>query len=225
MFFILLFKIKFSYNKRVRKLILLHFSFGNKAALGNIVLGTKPDIIICGFFLSDSLVGIYSFSSTLIDGFLQLFYVFRTNINPLITSTFYKDGKSALQELIKKNIRYYYRIFLAIGIFSIVVFPTLLYILGIHDNISAYVITYATLTTGCIAASGYIPFQMVFNQIGQPRMQTRFLIYIFLFSAIFNVLFIYFWGIYGAAIATSSAFLFQLFLLKRMTSNQINIKI
>jgi O-antigen/teichoic acid export membrane protein len=212
-------------NKRIISIAKLQFIFGNKAALGNLALGTKPDIIILGFFLSDAMVGLYSFASTVIDGFVQLFYVFRNNINPLLTNIFFKNEKLYMQNLIKKNIKIHYKIFILLGFISIVCYPLMLYILNIKENIELNISSYVILQIGCMIASAYIPFQMIFNQTGFPHLQTRFLVSVLIFSTLSNIFFIYIFGLIGAAIATSSAFVFQMILLKIMVRNKLGIRI
>ena len=64
-----------------------HIAFGSKVFLGSVVvdLNAKMDIVVLGLFVSDAIVGFYSFAIMFADGFYQILVVLRRNINPLIT--------------------------------------------------------------------------------------------------------------------------------------------
>lgn len=227
---LLLRNIKYFDFSSIHRLVLLsrlQFRFGSNAALGNIVLdlNSKVDVIILGVFLPDKSVGIYSFAAFIVDGMLQLFYVFRTNINPLITETYYNNGKSALEKMIKKNIATFYKIFLTIGITAIVLYPILLKIFNISELFWQNISVFSILAVGCILSSGYIPFQMILNQTGMPRIQSLFLFYVFITNIVLNLLLVPLFGIIGSAMATSLAFIVQMFLLKKIVINKIQIHI
>ncbi|MCH8331419.1 MAG: oligosaccharide flippase family protein, partial [Bacteroidetes bacterium] len=66
-----------------------HFNFGIRALIGNVLLdlNLKVDVIMLGIFLSDTFVGIYSFSATIAEGIRQLTVILRNNINPIISNT------------------------------------------------------------------------------------------------------------------------------------------
>ncbi len=217
----------YSSIRRLVQLSRIQFRFGNRAALGHIVLdlNSKADIILLGIFLPDKSVGIYSFAAFIVDGMLQLFFVFRTNINPIITETFYRQGRNALQQLIRNTIPRFYKIFIVIGISAILLYPFLLKFFEITEHFWMNIAVFSILTCGCLISSGYIPFQMIFNQTGKPRTQSAFLFYIFIVNICLNLLLIPIFGIIGSAIATSIVFVIQMALLKRMVMKVIHISI
>ncbi|MBN2396286.1 MAG: polysaccharide biosynthesis C-terminal domain-containing protein [Candidatus Atribacteria bacterium] len=217
----------FSTLKRFFLFCKIHFRFGSNAALGHIVLdlNSKVDVIILGIFLHDKIVGIYSFAAFIVDGLLQLFYVFRTNINPLITDAFYNKSSIDLEILIKRYLKNFYKFFIVIGIIAILIYPVFLYVFKIFDFFWLNYLVFSILTIGCILSSGYIPFQMIFNQVGKPRMQSIFLLIVFITNLILNLVLIPVLGIIGSALATSLTFVVQMFLLKKFTFNTININI
>ncbi|MCX7729520.1 MAG: polysaccharide biosynthesis C-terminal domain-containing protein, partial [Bacteroidia bacterium] len=67
---------------------------------------------------------------------------------------------------------------------------------------------------GFILTGGYHVLLMIFNQIGYPKLQTILIFLVFISNVIFNLIFIPFLGIYGAAIGTSLSFLVQMFFIK-----------
>lgn len=217
----------YSSIKRLIHLCKLHFRFGSHAALGNIFLdiNSKVDVIILGMFLPDGKVGIYSFAAFIVDGFLQLFLVFRTNINPIITKIFYSEKRAVLEKMVRTKIVIFYKIFIIIGISAIVIYPIFLKLLKVNEFFLLNFAIFSILSIGCIAGSGYIPFQMIFNQTGFPRLQSIFLFCIFAINVLLNFILVPIWGVLGSAVATSLAFVIQAVLLKRMVFHFVQIKI
>lgn len=214
-------------KKRFIVLSILQFRFGSNAALGHIVLdiNSKVDVLILGLFQPDKEVGIYSFAAFIVDGLLQLFYVFRTNINPIITDTFYRDGRVALERIVKKNVTVFYKIFVTAGLMAILLYPIFLHLVKVTELFWLNFLIFALLTLGCILASGYIPFQMIFNQIGLPRLQSIFLFIIFGINVILNFILVPIWSTIGSAVATSLVFIIQAVILKKLVASSIRIKI
>ncbi|MCX7985367.1 MAG: hypothetical protein N2662_00315 [Bacteroidales bacterium] len=230
-FFVFIFSlskyINLNITSRVKRFLFIHFKFGTNVAWGNIVLATKPDILIIGYFLTDNLVGIYSFGSTIIDGLIQLMFVFRTNINPVITNLFYHYEKSYMENELKKHITFNYKFFFILGIILSILYPFVLYFIGINHNLTYYYLVYYIILSGCIAASGYIPLQMIFNQTGFPKTQSVYLLSVFSLNVIVTAILTHTYGIIGSAISTSIMYLIQPFflviLVKKIISVNINI--
>lgn len=228
---ILLFFLAFNVRKwfiklnfvRFRRLLKLQFWYGNKVVLGSIVTNfqSKIDIFILGFFVSNTMLGVYSFAVFVADGFFQIFYVFRTNINPVITNIYYSRTNLLLQRVVKKSIRNFYKIFVVLGLVIAVLYPIILVVFKIENHILSNLLVFYILLTGIVISSGYIPFQFFFNQIGKPKEQTKFLVIIFSITIFLNLSFIPFIGIFGAAVAIFLANLFQMVYLKQGIKNNI----
>ncbi len=202
---------------RFRKLLALQFWYGNRVVLGSIVTNfqSKVDIFILGFFVSNTMLGVYSFAVFVADGFFQIFYVFRTNINPIVTNIFYNRSGLLLKRMVSKSIRSFYKIFIWLGLIIAVLYPLLLIIFRIEGYIFYNLSVFYILLSGILIASGYIPFQFFFNQIGKPKEQTKFLMLLFAFTISLNLALIPFLGIFGAAIAIFSANIFQMVYLRK----------
>lgn len=204
----------------------IHFRFGRKALIGNFLLdvNTRVDIFILGIFLSDRMVGIYSFGATIAEGFLQLPTIFRNNINPVITAASNR-GKDFLQLVIRKNIIVFYKILSPLALISVACFPLLTMILAVKEEPMTMWIIYSILIGTVTLTSGYLPFQMIFNQLGYPMLHSKYIFLIFLCNVIFNLLLIPYFGIYGAAMGTALASIAQAVVMKRLILKQLNIKI
>ena len=111
-----------------------------------------------------------------------------------------------------------------IGLVAILGYP-MLNLLGFAPEFNQSWSVFAILMAGILFSAGYLPFQMIFNQVGQPGHQTLFLVMFFLTNVILNMLFIPLFGMYGSALATALAFMFQIFYLKRLAFSRIGIRV
>lgn len=109
--------IEFNFNQRVIKESL---SFGLKTYISEIVSNAKNrlDIIIAGYFLSKSEMGIFTFIYSIALGFMMLSSVLIVNINPLI-SRLWDEGK---KEILVKNLKKVYYNLIVILIPFLVIF-------------------------------------------------------------------------------------------------------
>jgi O-antigen/teichoic acid export membrane protein len=217
----------YSTFKRLIQMGRLQLRFGSNAALGHIVLdiNSKVDILVLGVFLTDKEVGIYSFSAFIVDGLIQLFFVFRTNINPILTHAFYRSPRKELEKLIQTKVRHFYKIFIALGVAAVFLYPVFLRVIKVTEYFGINVAVFTVLTAGCIAGSGYIPFQMIFNQTGFPRQQSLFLVCVFTLNVLLNFMLVPVFGLMGSAVATASVFAVQPILMKKLVLRHLRISI
>jgi O-antigen/teichoic acid export membrane protein len=203
----------------------IHWSFGLKAMVGNLLLdaNSRADVLLLGLFASDNIVGVYSFAAMLAEGFAQLPVVLRTNINPILTQTYYDNGVSALESTMQRVKKLSYVFLIPVGLMAILSYP-LLNLFGFDPEFNQSWTVFAILMMGILLSAGYLPFQMIFNQVGQPGRQTLFLIMFFLTNVILNLLFIPHFGMYGSAVATALALVFQIIYLKRLSFLWIGIR-
>ena len=67
-------------------------------------LNSRIDVLSIGYFLSDSMVGIYSYAAILSEGIAQISMVMRRNIDPIIGSCFSLKNFSQI-EIFSKNLK------------------------------------------------------------------------------------------------------------------------
>ena len=213
--------------KKIIKTAKMHVRFGTRAVLGNIVLdmNSKVDIFILGFFQSNTMVGVYSFASFVSDGIIQVFYVIRTNINPVITELYFHRSRKLMEKVLRISVKKMYKFIAIVGVLAIVGYMTILVLMKVNDHFSENVIVFLLLISGAIISGGYIPLQMVFNQIGLPKEQSRFLFIFFTANVVFNIILIPFIGIYGSAIAVLISYILQMAYLKYRLNLVTGIKI
>ena len=187
-----------------------HLNFGMRALTGNFLLdvNTRVDIFILGVFCTDKIVGIYSFSSLISEGFMQLPIVLRNVLNPVITKAYITKPRYVLERIIRKSVRKNYKFLIVIGLFSVICFPIVLFVFSQQQYFTEMWVIYSIMLIGIIGASGLIPFQMIFSQTGFPTLQSKFIFILFAANLLFNLILVPYFGMYGAAIATSMAYLF-----------------
>lgn len=208
----------FNFSKRTMQWMRLHLRFGARALLGNFLLdvNTKVDILMLGMFTNNALIGLYAIAAQIFEGLMLLPAVFRNNINPVISKAYYKHGSPVLERVIRKTLRPFYLYIGAVAIASLPVFPIVIWMYGIEAELVTAWGLYTIMVMGLVIGAGYIPYYMIFNQLGKPQQQTVFFIFFFASNVVFNWLFISAFGVFGAAIGTSAAIVASVFVLKWM---------
>lgn len=216
--------LQFSFSRKFRKIFFLQIRYGRKALVGNVLLdlNTRVDVITLGIFLSDQLVGLYSFAATIFEGMAQIAVVFRNNLNPILTRAFL--NKMLFERVVRMNRNTFYKMSFLMTLPAIAAFPVVAYIFGISDILSASIV-FAILSFGFLITAGYQPLLMALNQIGQPAQQTMLISSIFLTNVILNLILIPFFGIIGAAVATACSFLVLFIYLKIFFRKTYGIRI
>lgn len=190
-----------------------HFYFGRDIFLGNMVVefNTRIDVIMLGVFLSDSIVGIYSFALVFAEGFYQIFIVVRRNINPKITQLFIKDKEGLLKFLksIKKRILW---ISFCLCVLIVLCYYIYCAILGNAEYLDAF-IPLIILCASIAVNSMSVVTGSFMSQIGQPLKETYLNGITVLANVLGNIILIPFFGMIGAASATGlSYFIFTIVL-------------
>ncbi len=215
------------WGRNFKSWLAIHWRHGKKALVGNIILDVNAyvDVLMLGYFLSDSLVGVYSFASTLSEGVRQVNEVFRNNLNPILTQVYFSPRRKILQRITGRSVRVFYKFLVGACVLSLIGFPILLWMFQMDDPGHEMFIVFIILVAGIALASGYLPLKMIFNQVGMASQQTRLFLWHFLVNLVLNAVLIPFFGIYGAAAATSLAMVAQVFILKGMVKKHLSIHI
>ena len=203
-----------------------HLYFGWHSLLGGIMgeINTRVDILVLGIFVSDSQVGIYTIALMIFEGFVQLTVVFRNNFNPIISKMLHEDRLTDLKEMILKGKRKVY-----IGLSSLIVVSLLLYPffidLFLGDEYKPSILLYYILISGVLVSAGYLPFNMILTQAGKPFQQSLYFSSLVVGNIILNLILIASFGMTGAAIATASVYILNIFILKYLVKKNIGILI
>lgn len=211
------------YNQNYLKLsflsfdiVKMHWLFSLKSFLSgaSIELNSRVDVLILSYFQTEKDVGIYSFALFFVEGILQVVSVFRNILNPYLTEDYYKKDFQNLS----KNIRKYgLNSFLATAILSFCCI--LFFVIGDYtfaqDFYMSSLTVFLIIAFGVLVSAFYLPSQFFSNQIGKPLQQTKVNTMILVSNIVFNMIFVYLYGLYGAAIGTAFSFVFSLFVIRR----------
>ncbi|MFH0822396.1 MAG: polysaccharide biosynthesis C-terminal domain-containing protein [Pseudomonadota bacterium] len=204
-----------------------HLSFGLRSFLGGIFaeLNTRVDVLMLGYLVSDRLVGIYSFSAMLIEGIIQLPYVLRLNMDPIITRLIVARQFDELGRIVRQGTLWSLLGMAVVGLLAIGAFPILVLFFVSRPEFMEGWIPFIVLMVGTVAFGACLPFSGILIQGGYPGLQTVFIICGCVVNITLNAVLIPLFGITGAAIATSLAFCSMVALLKVFTWYVYGIRI
>ena len=220
-----LFRIRFSLAPEMRNWFRRHISFGSRGFLSGVLIemNTRVDILMLGYFMSDTIVGIYSFASTFAEGFAQLSTVIRQNLDPIAGKCFAEDNREKIKEIARKVRRTFYPIMTIIGCALVAAFPILIWLVASNgENWQSWGV-FAILVSGIVLASGYRPFIGTLMQGGRPGTYTMLIAGSVIGNVILNVCLIPVLGIYGAATATACIYVLEVVVLVVIVRNLFHI--
>jgi len=212
---------------KCKKWFKIHLPFGAKSLLGGSIveINSRVDVLMLGLFLSDKVVGIYSFAAMLAEGFDQIPTIFRVNYNPLLTKLTVQKKFSDLSLMVRTFIKKWLPMSMIFGFVIIIGFPFIIKVIFSETDLFESWMVFAILITGIVLKSGYSVFWELPTQSGHPGYQTLLITFVAISNVILNYFFILQWGIYGAAIATSCSFVLGIFYLKLIVNKTLKIKI
>ena len=197
-----------------RPWILRHISFGMRGFFGGMLsdLNTRVDIILLGYFVNDASVGIYSFAAVFAEGFGQISYVVKQNLDPIIGRFTETNNIESLRSLMRKVVFVFVPCILAVSLLAVLLFPLMVRLFTDNRFAESWPI-FAVLLTGVVINAAFRPFQGVFLLTGHPGLHSLFFLAVVFSNAILNILFIRRIGLMGAAVATSLAYVVESLLI------------
>lgn len=209
LFVILIFKnkkfIKFRFSMTVLK---KNINFGVKSFLSEVIATSngKIEIIILGYMLSSYDVGIYSFASTIARGLFIIPTVFSQNFNPIISKLYSQKNFVDIVKYVKK-IRLT-TFFIMLPSIAIVTLLYYLIIVNIMDvNYKASIPVFLILLVGVFSFSLVSWAGSILIMGGHLNANIYRVFIVLLINIVSIILFIKLYGVIGAAIGTSVAFI------------------
>lgn len=195
-----------------------HIRFGSLALVHGFLSEAyiRIDIIMLGIFLSDRLVGVYSFASMFLEGVYQVPIVIRNITNPILVKLLIAQDRQAFVNYTRRTAFLSLVATLITSTGVLLIYPYLSFIAPQEVIGSSYIIL-LTLLAGLLVFSICIPFDYIFLQAGRPGIQSIYMTINILVNVLLNFLFIPHWGLYGAGIATALAFIISGILLNVFT--------
>jgi len=188
-----------------------HAVFGARSFLSGTLseLNTRVDILVLGFFLTDETVGVYSFAAILAEGFNQLPYIVRNNLDPLLGRRFADGSVARIREYARSVRRVFWPGMAIAGALAISAYIVLLRLLFTGTAFAGSAGVFAILILGSVLSAGHRPFAGILLQGGRPTAYTLLIGAVVALNFIGNLLLIPLLGIHGAAIATAAALIVE----------------
>jgi O-antigen/teichoic acid export membrane protein len=214
-----------SLQGELQRWIKSHFSFGARAFLNGLLAEAyiRVDIIMLGVFLSDAQVGIYSFAAMFIEGLFQVSVVMRTIANPVLVNLLTPLDKVGLGRFVRR-VSGLSMALTALGAgLLIVAFP---YLAGAFDEalISGGYQVLIILGVGMSVFALFVPVDHVMLQAGRPGVQSAMMTGNILVNVVLNLMLIPAYGLMGAAMATTIAFVLSGVVLNTVAWRYLGLK-
>ncbi|MCP5172547.1 MAG: oligosaccharide flippase family protein [Pseudomonadales bacterium] len=223
----LIFKKECKALKFNRRWVSRHFSFGAKGLLAGmfVEMNSRIDVLLIGFFLSDELVGIYSFAAMLVDGLYHVLAMVRINFNPVLVGCLRDYDWSSAQKLLRKSKILGYPATLIMSILISVAFWVLTSLLIPEKGLASGIYPLTILLAGLTIISAYIPFDNLLMVSGRPGWQTFQHMTVVVSNVILNLSLVPIFGLAGAALATASSYIVGTLMLMFMVDRLLKWKL
>jgi O-antigen/teichoic acid export membrane protein len=204
---------------------LFYFGLKSLPASGLTQINQRADVLILGFFASDSEVGIYSLASTIVEGFLQALIVLRALYAPSLIAALEFAPASEKAQVVKKALRVSYVLAAAATAVALIGFPFFLSWSGLGRNFSDSFPIFAVLQVGMALAAGYIVLGTILMLGNRPADQSRYVAMAVAINISANFALAATYGARGAAFATAGSAVLSSILLHRMMKRRLSLAI
>jgi O-antigen/teichoic acid export membrane protein len=199
-----------------KKWLAFHFSYSKRAYISGFLQTayTRVDILMLGFFVSESSIGIYSIAAMVVEGFHQFVAAFRYNLNPILARLIADKKQSrSLSNFCRSVVLKSYVVALMLGAIALVAYKPGLSLLGLQPFFLESFPFFVVLLCGLLLVAGFIPLGQIFLQTNDPQVHSALLFLSIIVNVALNLTLIPMMGVMGAAIATALTFVLHAALL------------
>lgn len=192
-----------------------HLSYGVRGLFSGVLIemNTRIDVLMLGFFFSDSTVGLYSFAAILAEGFAQIPIAVRYNVDPLIGQYFSTKTEEQIVSLAQKIRRIFVPVMLILGVISTLAYPIVFLILSGSEGLALSWAVFTLLAFANVVVAAYSPLRGILLQGGAPGHYTLIILATVSSNILLNAVFISQIGVLGAALATGSIIILEIVLI------------
>jgi O-antigen/teichoic acid export membrane protein len=168
-------------------------------------INVQLDILMLGYFMSDRVVGLYSFAAIFVQGFYNAGLVVRNTLTPYVIKAYKEKKLQQMAGWLRKI--YIFGAVLSATIFLAVFLlydPIIIDLLGMTDFTEAKAALIILMAFMAIYFL-FIPFEEFVLASGNPLHHTYIYIGVIVLNFCFNVTLIPFYGMLGAAFSTGAA--------------------
>jgi len=204
-----------------------HLRFGSRGMLGGLFSGmnTRVDVLMLGWLMGESSVGLYSMAALVAEGLGQIPYAVRRNIDPLFGKA-WAESKLSEFGVWARNVKWkvYAGMFFVVA-FSIAIYPVGLWVFIPDEAYKESIPVFVVLAIGVLIQSGYRSFFGLFFQAGYPGLQSSIVVVATLLNIVLNYVLIQGWGILGAGMATASVMVVEAVLIHCLCRVVLNLRL
>jgi len=225
LFFIIFYYNYFTINKLQKSWYKKNLVFGSKSVLLGFVneANNRIDIFFISFFLTNQYVGIYSFASSFIKGFLSLAAVVQLNINPIISDLWKKNDLDAIRKYTQRVSQTMLIIITPMILLMALAYPIFIYIFMSEKVYLQYLPVFYILLSGVFLRAVYSFAGAYLSMADLLNVSLKNLILVLSFNAVSCFILIHFFGFYGAALSTASTYVFSVLLMHYFIKKRMGI--
>lgn len=200
-----------------------HLQFGSKGLLAGMFaeFNSRVDVLLIGLFMSDRLVGIYSFAAMLADGLYHVLGVVRLNFNPVLVRAMRDNDWQRPVQLLRNSRKFVMPAATSLSLLLVVGFCVLSEYLmpdkGLMAALPSLVVLLATLSL----ISSLVPFDNLLLVSGHPGYQTLQQVGMVTANVLFGVLLLGPFGIIGVAMGTAISYFVSVALLVLLAQRRL----
>ena len=196
------------FDPEARTWVRNHLRFGVRALPNGFLNESfiRIDVIMLGIFVSDSVVGVYSFAAMFVEGLFQVPVVVRVVANPVLVPLVRDGDWRGLARFAKRIAAAGIVIFALAAAVALLILPYLapFFPEGLVDQ--AYGLLFPLLG-GLLIYAAFVPLDHILLQAGMPGRQSLLMSVNVICNIVLNAILIPEYGIWGAAYATATAFI------------------
>lgn len=184
-----------------------HVSFGLRALWSGLAyeINLRLDILMVGFFLSDTAVGIYALVAQLAEGFFNILVVLRNQLAPTLARLTSSGDIFGIQQLAYRLLAVVVPISLAIAAVGVALYAPVIEAVLPEGNYGVGSWILAILLVGIVANAWIMPLETILIVSGRPGRYSLMMLCVIATNILMNIVLVPILGLYGAAIATCVA--------------------
>jgi len=204
-----------------------HLRFGLRSVGSGVLLelNARVDVLMIGWLMLDSDVGVYTFAAMICEGIYQLLVVLQNLYNPVLAREIAAKRLEELHATIQRGKRRTYLGMLAAAGLALLLYPVALELLTDKPGFGESVVPFRWLLLGIVLCAGYIPFAQTLLMAGHPATHTLYMVLTVLFNVAGNAILIPQLGLAGAAISTSISMFLGIFVLTGFVRRRTGLRL
>lgn len=194
-----------------------HLWYGARGVTATLAyeINLKLDVWMLGAFgVSKASVGIYSLAAALNEGAMQLAVVVQNNLNPMIAGQLAAHNPGEIQGLIKRTRRWFVPVIAGAGILGAALYSHAIPLVIGKPEFAEGAVPFAVLMAGLVLTSPFLPFTPLLLMANRPGLHTALMLATVSVNFACDFVFIPRFGPLGAAIATATALVTLVVLLR-----------